>query len=527
MHFIHLAEGWKKELAALEELKNLYREGLAARIGALQSAKELLESGREEARESILRIAHSLRGSGGTYGFPEITEAAKLVEVSNVDEMLPQVENLLAVLRQTCAEGRSKKKGILIIEDDSDIANLLKIIVSSHDREVHWADNTAEAEKILSEHEINLILLDLVLPDIDGRNLLVRLREHPLTATTPVFILSAHQSSQIQSECIALGANAFINKPFDPKTVATAVAAELQRHVDVARETYRDALTGLPNRAAFIQHFNQLAAQMQKDRQPFSLALVDIDHFQSINQKLGSRNGDTILKSVADTLADSLRKHDYFARLSNAQFVALFPHTDADSAAHLLDMALQSMRGTEFSVPHSEPVRITFSSGVVEISESKTAEEAILAAERYLYAAKDSGRNRVLSQNQPVESSSQKVLLAEDDDLVASVVKHRLGKAGFDIDHYLEGDRAFEAAKQKQYSLVILDVKIPVMDGFELLRAIRPLSGYESVPIVMLTSMGSQKDIIRGFDLGANDYILKPFSPVELVARIQRLLKKA
>ena len=95
-----------------------------------------------------------------------------------------------------------------------------------------------------------------------------------------------------------------------------------------------------------------------------------------------------------------------------------------------------------------------------------------------------------------------------------------------DAVHYDSGSAAFEAALAEIPDLVILDVKMPGMDGFEVLERLRRTPAYRTVPIIMLTSMGSEADVVRGFRLGADDYILKPFSPTELSARVRRLLRR-
>ena len=118
-----------------------------------------------------------------------------------------------------------------------------------------------------------------------------------------------------------------------------------------------------------------------------------------------------------------------------------------------------------------------------------------------------------------------KILFVEDDDIVVSVVGHRLVREGLEVVHFKDGAEAFQQASEVDASLVILDVKLPGMDGFELLKRLRSSPVISNVPIIMLTGMGSEKDIVRGMELGASDYILKPFSPSELLARIRRFLK--
>ena len=119
-----------------------------------------------------------------------------------------------------------------------------------------------------------------------------------------------------------------------------------------------------------------------------------------------------------------------------------------------------------------------------------------------------------------------RVLVAEDDEISATILLHRLEKEGLDVVRFKDGQDAYEAAQADVPDLVILDVKMPGMDGFEVLGRLRKDPRYARTPIIMLTSLGHEADVVRCFGLGADDYILKPFSPTELTARVRRLLTR-
>ena len=119
-----------------------------------------------------------------------------------------------------------------------------------------------------------------------------------------------------------------------------------------------------------------------------------------------------------------------------------------------------------------------------------------------------------------------RVLLAEDDALTAALIMHRLEREGFDVVHRPDGRSALESAETEPFGLVVLDVQLPGMDGFEVLERLRSLRSLDETPIVMLTAVGWERDVVRGFELGANDYILKPFSPAELTARLKRFARR-
>jgi len=127
----------------------------------------------------------------------------------------------------------------------------------------------------------------------------------------------------------------------------------------------------------------------------------------------------------------------------------------------------------------------------------------------------------------PAEGAARKVLLAEDDPVTARLVIHRLSREpGTTVLHAPDGGAAAAIAEREDLTAAILDIRLPVLDGLTLLSRIRKDPRHAKLPVVLLTSLGGEADIVRGFELGADDYIVKPFSPQELVARLQRLIAR-
>lgn len=507
------------------DLKKFFLQGVGAKIAALESVKEGLKSPGSETYNSIRRIAQTLLVSGKNYGFPQVEKAAgDIIEASN-HEIGDCLERLLAILRSLVSVRSEEKFTILIVEDTPDIAQLVALTLKAPNREILIAETCAFAKQILDERDISLIITDLVLPDMDGRNLLMELRERPKTAAIPIFVLTSQGGSQPETECYALGADEFFRKPFDPRTLASAVSAKLQRTADRVRESRIDLLTGLPNRAAFNETLTKELAHSMRTGHSFSLALADIDRHEAIKSKYGNEIGNSIIQHTAQILKSTLRETDLIARWEGSIFAVFLHNTPADDAARILQSTLEKLRDQPFRLGNGETIYLTFSVGINHIQKAMPANEAIESANCYLYYAKTMGRNRVLSSADSIESIHKKIILVEDDELTATVIIHRLKREQLDVIHFMDGASAFEALQNESISLGIFDVNVPVMDGFELIQRARNIPTYTDLPIIMLTGMGSEKDIERGFSLGANDYILKPFSPVELLARIHRLLK--
>ncbi len=507
------------------ELSGWYRERLGTRIAALEAARRRMKTNSDESIESIRRIAHSLRGSGATYGFPLITEAAGELEKAGRDEIPAKMETLLAALREAASKGRTGNAEILIVEDDRDQADFMKALVSGPDREVYVAATAAQAMDILAQKSISLIVLDLILPDTDGRNLLLRLRERPATAGIPVIVVTVKGAAEAMDECMALGANGFLEKPVNPAALAAAVAGRLAAGSDLAEASRRDPLTGLPNRAAFHEVHGRLRHSFGTEGTPLTLALADIDGLRGINDSFGRAAGDQVLRRAAAVISSSLRRSDYVARWGGGTFAVLFPATDAEGAARALEKARRAIKNERIAVGGRRAVKVTFSAGVVRLPGHLTLEEALLRADGLLFRAKAGGRDRVETDSRKCPATAR-VMLVEDDELMAMLVRHHLEKEGFEVRHFTNGADALAAALKEQISLIVSDANMPRMDGFELLQRIRAVPCMARLPFVMVTSMGGEDDIARGFELGADDYILKPFSMADLLTRIRRLLRR-
>jgi DNA-binding response OmpR family regulator len=121
--------------------------------------------------------------------------------------------------------------------------------------------------------------------------------------------------------------------------------------------------------------------------------------------------------------------------------------------------------------------------------------------------------------------SGMAIMVAEDDAMQANLVRQRLQREGMVVDVVNNGKDAVANMRDKPYAVYILDVNMPGMSGFEVLQRIRKDPVTTNTPVIMLTAMGSESDILRAYELGTNDYILKPFSAIQLVARVKTLLK--
>jgi diguanylate cyclase (GGDEF)-like protein len=293
---------------------------------------------------------------------------------------------------------------ILVADDDAINRQVLGELLKP-EYTVLLAKNGEQALERVQRHAPDLILLDVMMPDIDGYEVLRRLRADPHTAQIAVVFISGLGRPEDEATGLKMGAADYITKPFN----ATVVLARVALHLQFARQrrmlehlAHVDGLTELANRRKFDEVY---AAEWQRARrahQPLSLALLDIDCFKQYNDHYGHPAGDRALRAVARAVGSQLRRtSDLAARYGGEEFALLLPGLTAEQAQHLMANILAAIAG--LAIQHERSVtapHLTVSVGGATVSdfEHNTLETLYEAADAHLYQAKQAGRNRVVWQ---------------------------------------------------------------------------------------------------------------------------------
>lgn len=407
------------------------------------------------------------------------------------------------------------------MDDDPAVPGGLVSVLADRGLEVLTAGTAAEGEGVLASQEVDLLVLDLFLPDADGREVLRTLRARSATATLPVIVLTGRSGQELGAECFELGADGFVEKPVDAALLASEIQSQLQRAGARERPALLDPLTGLLNFAGLLDAIASLEGR------PRSLVMGELDGLRAIWSRYGWTTTESIVTKVGHALARAF-PDALLARPAGGEFFLVLDSVDQgriDASARRL---LEEARRVASSGPDGETFRLTASVGAIPDAGDGDPRSLVASVRSRVERVAASGGNRVwvpeASAGDP--EAHPLVLVAEDDDITAKILAHRLEKDAFRVLRFENGQEAYRRALDETPALVLLDVKMPGMDGFEILSRLRKTPSYDGVPIVMLTSMGNESDVVRGFGLGADDYILKPFSPAELVARLRRLLRR-
>lgn len=496
---------------------------LSAQLRGLEAAATDL-AGDPSLGISVRRIARSLESSARSLDLQEI-EAGAIAIQRAADAHLPRsVSNFLARVEELRSDGSVEEATILVVEDDRTVATATRAFVKGPGRTITVAESAAEALSVLETRDVDVVILDLILPDRDGRDVLVQMREQASTSTVPVVVLSSTAGAVARAECMAVGADEFIEKPADPESLRAAVARQIENGRR-RRDAVRDGLTGLPNRAGIRAEFEERQRAAGESGRPLCVAIIRLDSLPQITMKLGRDAGERFLLEVTSALCDALGARDRLGRWETTELVAVLPDRTPSEAKGILEASIRALADDEaLEEIVGAGIEISLSGGVAPVEPKQSLREAISSAERSLYGARASESDTVRSDEDPLELELRRVLLVEDDGVTATLIRHRLVRDGHEVVAFANGEEAHAWAGENDFDLAILDVKVPGMDGFELLAKLRAIARYADVPIIMLTGMGSEGDVVRGLELGADDYMLKPFSPSELLARVRRLL---
>ncbi|HLV19924.1 MAG TPA: diguanylate cyclase [Polyangiaceae bacterium] len=293
---------------------------------------------------------------------------------------------------------------VLVVDDEPEVRAVAAGLLEAAGLHTIQAAGGAEALDLVRRHPtaIHAVLLDLMMPHMDGLQVLDALRADPATAGIPVLLLTAAGASDQQLvESLMRGAFDHLEKPYRaPVLVARVRSAALRRIEELAlrdeleraeRLASTDALTGLCNRRRFEALLEQETAYAVRRRQDLALVLLDLDHFKAVNDQFGHAAGDQVLVHVGRLLKSCLRAEDHAFRIGGEEFALLLRDTPAAAAAAVAGRIAERLRAS----PPPHPVTLSGGVAAAEAPNGYDVRDLFERADRALYRAKAQGRDRI------------------------------------------------------------------------------------------------------------------------------------
>ena len=302
---------------------------------------------------------------------------------------------------------------VLIADDSAFEVEQIKAIFAKMGFEISWAYTGAEAIKQARRKLPDLILLDVVLPDITGHDVCRLLRAHPETANIPLIMITVRDKTEDKVLGFEQGANDYITKPFDPRELKARVRAclrmkQLQDDLTQKNEEYKallkhvqelaitDPVTGLFNRRYFKEVLQQEFSRAQRYGTLFACFMIDVDHFKRINDSYGHEAGDRVLSDLSRLLQSQIRDVDLIARYGGDEFAILLPESSREKACQIANRIREAVCNEAYPfLPKGQ--RVTLSIGISGLPDVglQQASQIISTADFALYRAKRNGKNRV------------------------------------------------------------------------------------------------------------------------------------
>jgi diguanylate cyclase (GGDEF)-like protein len=302
----------------------------------------------------------------------------------------------LAAVQQMSAQRRSARPQVLVCDDDADFVELLRVTLEDQRIIVHQLTDPMDLLPALDRHSPDLLLLDVVLPQVSGFDLCRSVRATPRWRELPILFLSAQATPDARIACFRSGGDDYVQKPFLREELLARIGHRIERARLTRELGSKDYLTGLNNRREWLSVSAQRLAQAERMSGALAVAVLDVDKFKRVNDTFGHLAGDRVLAGLGRLLNSRFRIEDVRGRWGGEEFVLCFPGADAERAQAMLQRIAADFRRMEFKSDSGEVFHVTFSAGVASFpGDGHSVSELVRHADHLLGVAKRDGRDRV------------------------------------------------------------------------------------------------------------------------------------
>lgn len=543
----------------MDKFQRLFLRKMQEKLGVLATAHSVPEG-------EIYRLIHSIKGTAGTIGLTEWSAAAENLtgqlrdgseQEWSADELKVLLQPLYTLLPPEGAEGdlasgtvveqpepilhttvsgdALKKSLIVVIDDDPDMLRVLKETLEAYGWMVMATSLPSKALEWCYDLEPDCVILDIVLENSSGFELLDNIRSRCEERLIPTVLMSAGNDKETRMRSYASGADDFIAKPFELDEFAARIGRQLSRRLRLTSMLMLDELTGAYNSRFFRQELERWRTASSAAGSPLSLTVLDIDQFRKWNEGGNYDEGDKLLRSFSSFIRSRLRDQDIWARERADHFLLLQPGLTVEEAEDEAQRLIQQFASYQYQMNPQLPLAATYSAGVTAVSSEVPGERILEQADMAVAASKAAGggicTRYTENQSGLVQEQPLRLAVIDDDDLIRNLLAKQLsdlsGNYNMEIRKFKDGEEFFSDPWHSlggRY-LLVLDRMMPRMNGMEVLRKLRGGAGRGEYTILMLTGVNEEREIAEAIQAGTDDYLTKPFSLVELEARVVRLVR--
>jgi len=306
----------------------------------------------------------------------------------------------------------SNRPLVLVTDDDPDLRALAAMQLSPQGYEVIQAASGKECISLAAKRRPHVILLDMMMPGMNGGEVLNALSSDPRTSDIPIIFLSALTATEDRVKGLEEGAVDWISKPADPRELVARVGAAARtkaRQHEIELQAGADPVTRLQGRDEFMKRLDQEVSRSSRSSAPLSLLLMALDDAQSVISKHGAAVHDELMRQMADVLRSTLRVSDELFRYRSDEFAAILPDTELGTAYLAAERCREEIRGIEV-----EGEATSVSAGVAQATKGRGTDDAIARVEIALFRARESGGGRSWRADDPRRHGLNPVALSEE-----------------------------------------------------------------------------------------------------------------
>ena len=410
--FSEYADTKRKTISNDEEASILRHDLRTPLNGIIGYSEILLEDFEDDIEEShaedinhIIGLAKEVEGAIARFvdflkdGTDKTSESlAENEDAENLFSSLGKIDYKLEIIDEI------KQSRILVVDDIKTNCDVLKRRLENNTFLVEVSMSGKDALEKIAKEKFDLVLLDVLMPEVNGLEVLIKIREEYSADKLPVIMVSSFDDVESISKCIQLGASDYLPKPVNSTILTQKVASTLERKSlrereeqllsELYRQAITDEMTGVPNRRYVFEQLERSFDDIEKNsKEHFATAIFDIDHFKNVNDTYGHAAGDEIIKKVCNLATSIIKSPNIFGRIGGEEFLAVIFN---DSENHLQQICekIRTSVEKEETLFDNQKISVTLSGGVCFSNESSSVSDLVNKADERLYLAKKNGRNK-------------------------------------------------------------------------------------------------------------------------------------
>lgn len=410
--FLEYADTKRKTISNDEEASILRHDLRTPLNGIIGYSEILLEDFEDDIEEShaedinhIIGLAKEVEGAIARFvdflkdGTDKTSESlAENDSAENLFSSLGKIDYKLEIIDEI------KQSRILVVDDIKTNCDVLKRRLENNTFLVEVSMSGKDALEKIAKEKFDLVLLDVLMPEVNGLEVLIKIREEYSADKLPVIMVSSFDDVESISKCIQLGASDYLPKPVNSTILTQKVASTLERKSlrereeqllsELHRQAITDEMTGVPNRRYVFEQLEKSFDDIEKNsKEHFATAIFDIDHFKNVNDTYGHAAGDEIIKKVCNLATSIIKSPNIFGRIGGEEFLAVIFN---DSENHLQQICekIRTSVEKEETLFDNQKISVTLSGGVCFSNESSSVSDLVNKADERLYLAKKNGRNK-------------------------------------------------------------------------------------------------------------------------------------